>query len=173
MSIQKLAYTFEEAAEQSGYSAQTLKQAVADGNLIARYVKAEAAIRHEDLRAWISQLPTRPDTSTRAIAPIVGASFKTVARDVEAVSNDTPSPVQGMDGKTYTRPATQPPLSRPESENEWLKPEDLAKTLQIAVGTINNWRGQGKGPDFNRFEGGIVRYHREAVDAWFKAQPKE
>jgi len=54
---QKLAYTFEEAAEQSGYSIRTLKQQVADGNLPARYANSKGVIRHEDLAEWLDSLP--------------------------------------------------------------------------------------------------------------------
>lgn len=67
MTIQKLAYTLEEAAEQSGYTVRTLKQAVADGNLPARYVNTRGVIRHEDLAAWIDQLPTKPSAGTSAL----------------------------------------------------------------------------------------------------------
>lgn len=67
MPIQKLAYTLKEAAEQCGYSVPLLKQAVANGSLTARYVNTEGVIRHEDLAAWISQLPTKPNTDTSPI----------------------------------------------------------------------------------------------------------
>ena len=53
----KIAYTFEEAAEQSGYSIRTLKQHVADGRLMARYANSKGVIRHEDLADWLDQLP--------------------------------------------------------------------------------------------------------------------
>lgn len=51
--------------------------------------------------------------STRAIAPIVGASFKTVARDTEApVSNDTPEPtptaVDTETGEIHDEPVAGP-----------------------------------------------------------------
>jgi hypothetical protein len=62
MDNQKLAYTFEEAAEQSGYSIRTLKQAVADGNLVARYANSKGVIRHEDLAKWLDGLPAEPPT---------------------------------------------------------------------------------------------------------------
>ena len=55
--MSKLAYTWEEAAEQSGYSVRTLKQQVADGNLMARYANSKGVIRHEDLADWLDQLP--------------------------------------------------------------------------------------------------------------------
>jgi len=54
---QKIAYTFEEAAEQSGYSIRTLKQHVADGNLMARYANTKGVIRHADLEEWLAALP--------------------------------------------------------------------------------------------------------------------
>ena len=60
--MSKLAYTFEEAAEQSGYSIRTLKQAVADGNLAARYANTKGVIRHADLDAWLDGLSAEPPT---------------------------------------------------------------------------------------------------------------
>jgi hypothetical protein len=58
----KLAYTFEEAAEQAGYSVRTLKQQVADGNLAARYANTKGVIRHADLDAWLDKLPAEAPT---------------------------------------------------------------------------------------------------------------
>lgn len=55
--MSKLAYTFEEAAEQCGYSVRTLKQQVADGNLAARYANTKGIIRHDDLAEWLDSLP--------------------------------------------------------------------------------------------------------------------
>lgn len=50
--------------------------------------------------------------SSRAIAPVVGASVATVKRDVAAPgSNEPPAEprqITGRDGKTYTRPAPEP-----------------------------------------------------------------
>jgi excisionase family DNA binding protein len=147
MAIQKLAYTFEEAAEQVGCSVGTLKLAVADGSLTARHVDTECVIRHEDLAAWIGQLPTKPNTGTTA-------------------ARENPKPIPPEPNKAS-------PLTLPEHEGEWLTAEDLAQQWQIAVGTINNWRSQQKGPEFKRFGGGVVRYHREAVEAWVEKQPSE
>lgn len=53
----KISYNFEEAAEMVGYSVRTLKQAVADGYLLARYANTKGVIRHEDLDAWVDSLP--------------------------------------------------------------------------------------------------------------------
>ena len=58
MTSQKLAYTFEEAAEQTGYSVRTLKYHAADGNLLVRYANTKGVIRHDDLDAWLESLPT-------------------------------------------------------------------------------------------------------------------
>jgi predicted DNA-binding transcriptional regulator AlpA len=60
----------------------------------------------------------------------------------------------------------------PASESEWLTPEDLARMWQVTVGTINNWRGQNKGPEFVRI-GGLVRYSPDAVKAWVAKQPTD
>lgn len=60
---QKLAYTFEQAAEQSGYSVRTLKQQVADGNLVARYANSKGVIRHDDLAEWLDKLPAESPSS--------------------------------------------------------------------------------------------------------------
>lgn len=59
---QQIAYTFEQAAEQSGYSIRTLKQQVADGNLAARYANSKGVIRHEDLANWLDKLPAEAPT---------------------------------------------------------------------------------------------------------------
>lgn len=146
MAIQKLAYTFEEAAEQCGYSVRTLKQAVADGNLTARYMNTEGVIRHDDLVAWIDQLPTNPNAGTRTF-------------------EEDPKP-------RTPRPAKAPQLSMPERASEWLTPEDLGRSWQLSPGTLANWRTNKKGPPFVRF-GGLVRYRRDAVEEWHKAQPAE
>lgn len=78
-------------------------------------------------RQEMVQMLSAEGMSTRAIAPIVGASFKTVARDAESpVSNDTPTPVQGMDGKTYTRPEPQP---EPQAPKRAPLPEQFFNTI--------------------------------------------
>ncbi|MBT8162775.1 MULTISPECIES: helix-turn-helix domain-containing protein [Arthrobacter] len=58
MTMQKLAYTLEEAAMQCGCSASTLASQMADGKLMARYANGELLIRHEDLAKWLQGLPT-------------------------------------------------------------------------------------------------------------------
>lgn len=59
---------------------------------------------------WVGYL-TGQGMSTRAIAPIVGASPKTVARDRQAEASSAgapePAPITGRDGKTYTQPTVK------------------------------------------------------------------
>lgn len=142
----KIAYTFDEAAEQSGCSVRTLQQAVSDGKLSARYANATEVIRHEDLATWVDHLPTMPNIGTDAT---VGDSRPESPRPVE-----TPRP------------------PRPEPEREWLTPDDLSTIWQLSTGTLANWRTNKKGPAFVRI-GGIVRHRRDDVDSWLKAQPSE
>lgn len=58
-------------------------------------------------RQEVVQMLSAEGMSTRAIAPIVGVSNKTVSVDLaesrEVLPEVTPAPVQGMDGKTYIR----------------------------------------------------------------------
>ena len=59
---QQLAYTFEQAAEQTGYSIRTLKQAAADHELLVKYANSKGVIRHTDLDAWLEALPAEAPT---------------------------------------------------------------------------------------------------------------
>lgn len=86
-------------------------------------------------RQEMVQLLSSEGMSTRAIAPIVGADHVTVSRDLGRVANATPepaAPVQGMDGKTYTRPEPQAaapkrrPITDQSSEAGW----ELAKSVE-------------------------------------------
>ena len=55
---EKLAYSFDEAAEATGYSKRTISQAVSVGDLIARYANTKGIIKKVDLEEWIDSLPT-------------------------------------------------------------------------------------------------------------------
>ena len=55
--MSKLAYSFEEAAEQTGYSVRTLKNHAANGDLIVRYANSKGVIRHDELKEWLANLP--------------------------------------------------------------------------------------------------------------------
>ena len=76
-------------------------------------------LTRDQRRELVSELSDE-GMSTRAIAPIVGASQKTVDRDLRAESFDSPdaSPRQitGRDGKTYSAPSpSEAPKPRAES----------------------------------------------------------
>lgn len=65
-----------------------------------------------DVRRAVVQELTAAGLSTRAIAPVVGVSQKTVVKDTQVIhevspdSCERPAPITGIDGKTYTRPAS-------------------------------------------------------------------
>lgn len=65
-------------------------------------------------RQEMVQMLSAEGMSTRAIAPIVGASREQVRRDIAPDTNVSPDPVQGMDGKTYSRPEPQQEPSAPK-----------------------------------------------------------
>jgi hypothetical protein len=90
-----------------------------------------------DERKEIVQLLSAEGMSTRAIAPIVGASQRTVASDVEHVSNFAHVNTQGMDGKTYTRTAPQP---KPEPERDVAKDLDVINDIRLYFNAIASSR---------------------------------
>lgn len=59
MALEKLAYTYEEAATELGCSSKLLRRAVKDNLLVATYLSPrKPVIRLGDLNAWLSSLPT-------------------------------------------------------------------------------------------------------------------
>lgn len=160
MIIQKLAYTYAEAAAQCGYSLGVVEQAVSDGSLPARYATTQCVIRHEDLAAWVAQLPTKPTTATSPV------------NDDQWVPGG-PGRRRTADQRQRTpRQAQAPRLRLPERASEWLTPEDVGHMLQLSPGTLSNWRSQRRGPEFKRIAG-VVRYHSAVVEFWLKAQPSK
>jgi excisionase family DNA binding protein len=59
-------------------------------------------------------------------------------------------------------PATQPGPTRAPSP--WLRPEEAADYLGVALGTLRNWTSARYVPFARR--GRVVRYHRETLDRW-------
>lgn len=55
--MSKLSYTFEEAAEATGYSTDTIRRHVAKGNLTARYANSKPVILAVELTEWLAALP--------------------------------------------------------------------------------------------------------------------
>lgn len=88
-------------------------------------------------RQEMVQMLSAEGMSTRAIAPIVGADRKTVMQDVrQVVQNGPPErPVQGLDGKTYTRPEPTEPAEPPKQKRRPLTDQarDAGWELRRAV----------------------------------------
>ncbi|MFN7542943.1 MAG: helix-turn-helix transcriptional regulator [Acidobacteriota bacterium] len=45
----------------------------------------------------------------------------------------------------------------------------VAKALTVSLATVRRWRYEGGGPPFLKI-GALVRYRREAIDAWLEAK---
>ncbi|MDQ0679108.1 hypothetical protein QFZ30_002490 [Arthrobacter pascens] len=58
MTIQKLAYTIDEAAEASGYSTDTIRRALRNSDMTARYANSKPVILVTELQEWLESLPT-------------------------------------------------------------------------------------------------------------------
>lgn len=50
-----------------------------------------------------------------------------------------------------------------------LTPEDLAERWSMAVGTLENWRRQGIGPNYVKLSGKKIIYRIKAVEDFEKA----
>jgi len=89
-------------------------------------------------RQEMVQMLSAEGMSTRAIAPIVGATDRTVRYDLaEGGKNFPPEPVQGMDGKTYARQeprseAAEPPAPKrqPLTEQFFNTVYDLKRNVE-------------------------------------------
>ena len=89
-------------------------------------VLGETPLRLErDVRKELSAELSEQGMSTRAIAPIVGVAFKTVARDIESpVSNDTPARVDRFDRDVAeAEAATSPPITADQFTGEIIDAE--------------------------------------------------
>ena len=54
----KRAFSFEEAAEATGYSIDTIRRAVRNNELTARYANTKPVILAGELDEWLAALPT-------------------------------------------------------------------------------------------------------------------
>ena len=59
-----------------------------------------------------------------------------------------------------------------ENSGEWLTAQQLSDELQIAVGTLYNWRRRGAGPQATRI-GAALRYRRSDLERWIAEQVDE
>ena len=57
-STRKLAYSLDEAAAKVGVSGDLLRAQIRQDNLIARYINSKPVIEHDELVAWLRNLPT-------------------------------------------------------------------------------------------------------------------
>ncbi|WP_082334772.1 helix-turn-helix transcriptional regulator [Microbacterium aurantiacum] len=60
-------------------------------------------------------------------------------------------------------------LAERDLGRRWLTPTQVAERLNVAVGTLANWRVAGIGPASVKM-GRLVRYEEGAVEAWADAQ---
>lgn len=58
--MSKLAFNFEEAAEATGYSVDTIRRAVRNSELTARYANSKPIILVGELNEWLTSLPSEP-----------------------------------------------------------------------------------------------------------------
>jgi excisionase family DNA binding protein len=58
----KLAFTIEEAAEATGYSKDTIRAAIRNHELIARYANTKPVVMATELQDWLTSLPTEAPT---------------------------------------------------------------------------------------------------------------
>lgn len=56
--MSKLAFNFEEAAEATGYSVDTIRRAVRNSELTARYANSKPVVLVTELNEWLNALPT-------------------------------------------------------------------------------------------------------------------
>lgn len=59
----KLAYTYVEAAEACGVGETRIKEAVRNGELVARYPSSRPVITRDELDEWLRSLPTERRTA--------------------------------------------------------------------------------------------------------------
>lgn len=56
--MSKLAYSIEEAAEAAGYSTDTIRRAIRNNDMTARYANSKPVILASELADWLGSLPT-------------------------------------------------------------------------------------------------------------------
>ena len=50
-----------------------------------------------------------------------------------------------------------------------MTPDEVSELLQVPVATLAQWRHRGAGPQYRKI-GRHVRYERDHVEAWVRAQ---
>ena len=101
---------------------------------------AQLRLPRADRREMVALLADE-GMSSRAIAPVVGASFKTVARDIESVSVDTDAPrtVKSLDGVERTfQPRPEPPRTVNADTGEIIPSAAERQAAQDAIARETN-----------------------------------
>ena len=78
--------------------------------------------------------------SSRAIAPVVGANYATVTRDIKSVASatDAPRTVKSLDGVDRTfQPRTVRPLAVEQMRRERLTQQQIADKLNVGQSTVD------------------------------------
>lgn len=65
MTTQKLTLNIEEAAEATGYSVDTIRRAIRNNSLTARYANTKPVVLVSELTEWLESLPTESPSSRR------------------------------------------------------------------------------------------------------------
>lgn len=109
----------------------------------------QVAVSGREERRELVQFLSEQGMSTRAIAPIVGASQPTVRRDLSGESNDSPDdepePITGLDGKSYARPrpivdpAPTPPVEDERQRQRRLDDEAVSRDVSRVEKFIQGW----------------------------------
>jgi len=58
----KIAFSIEEAAAAVGYSTDTIRRAIRNNDLTARYANSKPVVMASELTAWLESQPTEPPT---------------------------------------------------------------------------------------------------------------
>lgn len=58
----KLSYSIDEAAEATGYSSDSIRRAIRNNDLVARYANSKPVLLASELNDWLASLPTEPPT---------------------------------------------------------------------------------------------------------------
>jgi len=56
----KIAFSIEEAAAAVGYSTDTIRRAIRNNDLTARYVNTKPVVMASELTSWLESQPTEP-----------------------------------------------------------------------------------------------------------------
>lgn len=60
--MSKVSYSIEEAAEATGYSTDTIRKALRNSDMTARYANSKPVILATELQEWLEALPSEPPT---------------------------------------------------------------------------------------------------------------